>query len=222
MKKPSRGRVPGILDAGVKNYAALSGMTWIIWNAATKGELDLDAAFTEGKKGKKNFNDQLRVLIGVCTWSGTKAVPVREAEEFFSNNTRRSNFAHRLRQCAQAAAGIIDLNASAEIDKKTGILRISGAKVADKLNGRDVLLNEREASFTWLAALAKEQRGIVAKRGSNTRGVAASVSLDSQFEEYCIEFVGTVKKLGDKLSNRQSSALKAVSKEIQIALAKST
>jgi hypothetical protein len=131
-----------------KKYEALGRMTQAIIEATrTNGSIDLEKAFDEGKKGRKAFNDQLRIALGVFreTIVGGKrsAIPTEAAAKFFNNHTKRTNFATMLKKCAQCAAGLIEMNAKVSLDEEKGTLVISGPAVAKEFGKDTVMLDEK-------------------------------------------------------------------------------
>ena len=122
-----------------------------------------------------------------------------------------------LKKSSQAAACVIDIGASVQMDENIGTLVVSGREVAKAFGNHRVVLDERQISglkrrpsFTALAAIAQERRGIVPRQGSSTRGVRAVESSDTKFEEFCREFVRLIKSTVGVPTPRQSSALRVV------------
>jgi hypothetical protein len=219
-----------ILDVDGKRYEALGRITQAIIEAVRANDsIDLEKAFDERKKGKKALNDQLRIALGVFQETEIdgkwRIVPTNAAAKFFGNHTKRTNFANMLKKCAQTAAGLIEMKAKVRIDEEKGTLVISGPAVTKEFGKETVTLDERmvqgltqKPSYTAIVAIAKEKRGIVAARGSNTRGVGAVVSADSEFERLCRLLIEAIKVCRGKPNRRQKSALRAVFLEIKKAI----
>jgi len=214
-----------MVEGNGKRYEALAWITLVITRKAESDEaIDLEKAFDESKKGKNAFYDQLRVALGVFEEGerGGRFVPTEASAEFFSNHTKRTNFASMLKKCAQAAAGLIDMNAEVVMDNRKGTLVISGSAVARQFGKSKVTLDERwqegltqKPSFTAIGAVAAEKRGKVAMRGSNTRGVRAVVSSDSDLEHHCRMLIQSLERCRGKPSRRQVSALRPVKLAIE-------
>jgi hypothetical protein len=151
----------------------------------------------------------LRLLF--CVSQTNEFAPTEAWAEFLANPTGRTNFVTRLKLCTQAAACLLDMNAKVEMDGKKGTIVISGPAVVEAFGAEPIWLDEKEASYTALAAIAADRRNVVAKRGSNTRGVRAVVSPDSELEHVCKVLIQCMKRCKGKPSKRQTSALGAVS-----------
>ncbi|WP_426611834.1 hypothetical protein [Bradyrhizobium sp. McL0616] len=219
-----------MIDVDAKKYEVLGRMTQAIIEATKiDGSIDLEKAFDESKTGKKALNDQLRVALGVFreTIVGRRRMvePTEPAAQFFSNGTKRTNFAHILKKCAQCAAGLIEMKAEVKLDEKKGTLVISGPAVAKEFGKDTLTLDERmsqgltqKPSYTAIVAIAKARRGVVTVRGSGTRGVGEVISADSEFELLCKHLIEAIRRCGAKPNRRQANALRVVSLEIKKAI----
>ena len=215
-----------MLDVDAKKHETLGRLTQAIIEATqANGSIDLGKAFDESKNGAKAFNDQLRVALGLfeeTIVNGRRRVNATvTAAKFFENHTKRTNFAHILKKCAQCAAGLIDMKAKVRLDEKRGTLVISGPAVAKEFGKDTVTLDEkmsqgltRKSSYTAIVAIAKAKRNIDTVRGSGRRGVGAVISAASEIEHMCEKLVEAIRDRGTKLSGRQASALRGVLSEI--------
>lgn len=129
--------------------------------------------------------------------------------------TFRGNFVTQLKNCALVALGILDNGMTAKANKEHGTLQLSGPAVKKQFGMDNVLLNEtkvqkdakgkevelaEKASFTAIAAKAKEDHGGTARRGSNTRGAAATakasaLSPDKALAGICSAMVDALQKV---------------------------
>jgi len=190
--------------AATKRYDLQSKLTMAIVKAASnESSIDLSHAFSDDKKAQGLLNNQLGIALGyreVATLPNGKATvqyvkdvypyfPApgedRDTVEYKKKQTTRSGFLHRLKQCCMVANGIIADDTKAEIDKASGVLRLTGPAVKKQFGTSSVLLNEKQTvkdskgtetkltekpSFTAIAARAAEAHGKVINRVSNTRG----------------------------------------------------
>jgi len=219
MAKKSRGRRSVLMEFKRKDYRPLGLITTVIVEAVRDGEdVNLENAF-EDIKAQRGLNNKLLELLGlkVRDQASKKLVYSPEADRAFQDKTARTNFAHQLKKCAQAAACILDLNAKIKYDEMSGILSISGNKISEKFGTNLVQLDERKQegmkeipSYAALAHLASESRGQIPNRGSNTRGVRSIRSPDTKFETACRDFLKVVDAIGGQPTPRQMNALRTV------------
>src|SRR5262245_28200955 len=136
-----------MLEGNAKRYEVLGRMTRVIWNAAKVNKsINLDIAFREDRRGRIALNNELRGALGVFEENlDGELVPTDGWAEFLANPTRRTNFATRLKLCAQAAAGLIDMKARVEMDDGRGTLVISGPSVEKAFGKNPVWLDEKMA-----------------------------------------------------------------------------
>jgi len=191
--------------AATKRYDLQSRLTLVIVKAAVnETSINLSHAFSDDKKAQGLLNNQLGVALGyreIAMLPNGKATvqyvkdvypyfPApgedRDTVEYKKKQTTRTSFLHRLKQCCMVANGIIADKTKAEIDKESGVLRLTGPAVKKQFGASSVLLNEKQTvkdgksktetkltekpSFTAIAARAAEAHGKVINRVSNTRG----------------------------------------------------
>lgn len=195
-----------LANAKTKRYDLQSRLTLAIVKAASnETSINLAHAFNDDKKAQTLLNNQLGLALGFREQIMHKGKPViqfvkevysyfpapgedRETVEYKKKQTTRTNFLHRLKQCCMAASAIISDKTKAEIDKDTGVLKLSGPAVKSQFGATSVLLNEKQTqpdakgkdqkltekpSFTAIAARAAEAHGKIVNRVSNTRGAGA-------------------------------------------------
>jgi hypothetical protein len=209
-----------------KGYQTLGRITLAILEAVRVDDrIELEAAFAEEKTHQQRLNDLLQIVLGIKEPKEIKGklkiLFTKEAEKFFADNpTARTNFLHKLKKCTQVAAGLIDMNATVKL-APTGTLIVSGPAIAEVFGKDTVTLDEKmvvglkqKPSYAAIAAIAQQERGIVPKRGSSTRGVGSVTSLDTEIENQCRLLIGTLKGIGDTPTSRQVSALRLVHKAI--------
>ena len=190
--------------ATTKRYDLQSKLTLAIVKAATnEASINLSHAFSDDKKAQGLLNNQLGVALGyreiAALPNGKTTVQYvkevypyfpspgedRDTVEYKKKQTTRSGFLHRLKQCCMVANGIIADKTKAEIDKESGVLKLTGPAVKKQFGTSSVLLNEKQTitdskgtetkliekpSFTAIAARAAEAHGKIINRVSNTRG----------------------------------------------------
>ncbi|MEX2034483.1 MAG: hypothetical protein WEA28_04745 [Xanthobacteraceae bacterium] len=224
-KPPKREIGDEILDAfksNSKSYRMLGLITREIIDAVRTDGIQLNAAFEGNRTSQKALNDRLSIILGVkCEKrlnGKLKMVYTNSAAQFFEHNgTARTNFAHMLKKCARAAAAVIDMNAEATKTEVSGALIISGPGVETEFGRKTVTLNEKliegmtqKPSYAALAAIALRNRGVVPERGSNTRGIGAIASDDTNLENQCRALVILIREISGVPTRRQNDALKAV------------
>jgi hypothetical protein len=238
-----------------KRYETLSQMVLGIVKAAKADTgINLAVAFADDKAAKQYLNDQACVALGIkevvtvgkddktvqrCTWAKGVAsyFPARgddkDAEETKRKATFRSNFIHTLAKCLKTAAGIVESDTKAEMDKKAGTLRLTGPAVKKQFgqpsvllnekqnieaNGKDVKLTERP-SFTAIAAKAAEAHGKIVHRGTNTRGTVIESDPGKSVQSICKSLVQAIGKLEKEPDKATQEALEGVQTAIEDYLA---
>jgi hypothetical protein len=158
-------------------------------------------------KTAKNAFDKLRAVMGIVdvktnpdgtevktqsSWAdemfpriGETAKNTKEGDTFVGRESSRANFTARLREAAKAAYGAISNGITAEIDKASGKLAISGKAVREHFNQDRVILDERQ-NFTVegnsinlkakpsITELGRMGGAVVRQRGSGTPAVNVS------------------------------------------------
>lgn len=156
------------------------------------------------------------VAAYVLTTSAEKDTP-----EGKRKSTVRSNFMHALKKCCQAALGIMDSKIDAKMDDKAGTLRLSGPAVKTVFGAPVVHLDEKQTvgdkklsqkpSFTAMAALAGEKRGVEVNRKSNTRGRSKVLANPTEaLRDVAKSFKSMIGALGGKVSDAQREILEEV------------
>lgn len=177
-----------IAAARAKQYHTLAVTTEAIVKAAKADPaINLNDAFGDNKAKKKHLTEQLLIALGikeVFITEGGKATAVytkaakpyfpagtdaKDSPEYRRKRTTLQNWSHMLSKCTEAAAGMIDIDATVEYDQKKGTLLLSGPAVEKHFGtdkGAKVALDERQAegmkakpSFTELQRVAQVQRG---------------------------------------------------------------
>jgi hypothetical protein len=228
------------LASEAKRYQALARTTLAIVKAAKADDrIDLSAAFTKNKRRMQTLNDQIRVVLGisqaresdgkvVLKGAAAKYFPTgaedSSSEEFKRKETFRGNFATMLKRAAQAAAGIITMDAKVAFDKsKGGTLALAGPAVAKHFGTERIVLDEakregqrEKPSYTAVAAIAANELGVVMPRGSNTRGIRASdMTGDKEVESAAKLFIEAIDRMGAHATVRQKRAIDAVKAAIE-------
>lgn len=240
--------------AGVqtKSQALLSQLTMgIVKLALADKTVNLAAIFGDDKAAKVLLGNQIGLALGYrqvyTVGEGAKAKQTiayadsvkqyfpnaddkdKESPEAIAKATFRTNWAHRVTQCAQVANGIIEKKMKAEIDKGSGVLRLSGPAVAKQFGAKSVLLNEKQnvgegkatvkltnkPSFTAIATAAGEAHGRVRMTTSTARA-AVTVDPDKAVQGMAAAFVAACEKLdGNKLVGVTRTALESVQNAIE-------
>lgn len=234
--------------------AALSNMTnlFIAAGKADKG-INFAIALGEDKKAKEKLFDKLRAVMGIIevrinpdgtevktqapwanelfpkigeTLKNAKGDPTIQARE-----TNRSNFVARMREAAKAAHGAISKGITAEIDKTTGRLAISGKAVREHFNQDKVILDEKQ-SFTTadgtevnlkakpsITELGRMGGAVVRPRGGGATPPEVNVSNPDAVIERLGKWQETIAKLGQtKLDDKIRTALEELATAIEDAL----
>lgn len=204
-----------MMEVESKRYDLLSQLTAAIVKAAKADDsIDLSVAFgTDNKKAMNVLNDQIGLAIGTrekveTTDAGGNVIPriqvAKSVAKYLSSDpkldkdspaakrmaTLRTNFAHQLKKCIQAASGIIEKDITFKPDA-SGTLQISGPEVKKAFGVESVLLNEKQTlpaegdaepikltqkpSFTALAKMGAEAAGKVLEPRKDSR-VAGTAS----------------------------------------------
>jgi hypothetical protein len=189
-----------------KKYEGMSLLTQGIMKAAMNDQtIKLSDAFSGDRKKMEHLMKQLGLALGfrevqtqkdgdknvervVVAKAVAKYFPGpnedTKSPEYQRKNTFRANFGTTVKNCAQAAEGLILSKATVKFDADNGTLRLSGPKIKEHFGADDVLLNENASqkgkekdaqlahrpSFTEIRALAGEEHGAAVHRGTNTRG----------------------------------------------------
>lgn len=191
-----------ILAAKQKQYHTLAITTEAIVKAAKADPaINLNHAFGDNKALKKHLTEQLLIALGVkevfVMESGKQSVvytkaakpffpdgtDAKDSPEYRRKRTTLQNFSHMMTKCTEAAAGIIDMNATVNYDTKHGTLLLAGPSVEKHFGtdkGDKVALNEKQAegmkakpSFTELQRVAQLNRNVVKQaRGRVNTGPA--------------------------------------------------
>jgi len=199
------------------------------------------------------LNNQIGIALGyrevVTMGEGDKArdrvVYARAVERYFPSAkdakdspeakrkaTLRSNFIHMVKKCAMTAAGIIEKDMTAAMDKESGTLRLSGPAVKKQFGAGSVLLNEKQTvgegdkaikltekpSFTAIAAKAAESHGKIVHRASNTRGRQLNVSPEDAVSGLCKSLIAAIERIGGKITDTVKTSLESVVSAIDKAL----
>lgn len=197
-----------IAAARQKQYHTLSITTEAIVKAAKADPaINLNDVFGENKAKKKHLVEQLLIALGVkevfiteggkATAVYTKAAKpyfpsgtdVKDSPEYRRKRTTLQNWSHLLNKCIEAAAGVMDWQATTEYDDKKATLLIGGPSVEKHFGvekGTKVALNEKpieggtgaKPSFSELQRVAQLKRGVEkASRGRvNTGPVMGGVT----------------------------------------------
>jgi hypothetical protein len=239
-----------LTDAANKRYDALAGLTLAIKKAAEHDDgIDLNSAFrSENKSAVNKLNDQIRITVGLMEYkelsTGVKKLDwTKDAAKITSKwtATQRTNFAHMLKKCAQAAAALIDTKADVKFVKEEHTLLISGPAVQKEFGQSSVLLNERQKvgegekaitlakrpSFQALADIGKLKRDIVPARRADSRAANAgptgkvNMTSDAAFVSLCNNLVGALNSLagGEGLSEVKKKAAHSVKNALDKVLA---
>jgi len=236
-----------------KRYDALSNLTAAIVKAATADKtIKLDVIFAGSKLDKIKLNNQLGIALGfksVMTvgkagaekkrveWAPSVAdyvKPQKDDPEDIGRqkSTVRTNFAHMLTKCTQAAIGIIDDGIKVNMDKATGTLLLSGPAVKSHFGEATVLLNEKQTvktldkkgnvtgekklkvkpSFTEIARRAAEAHGKVHAKRVDSRTV--TVDPQKHVTELCNLLVKSLEKLTGEPSEGLKKALESAASAI--------
>lgn len=220
----------------------------------------LPSAFSDDKKAIGDLWNQIGVAIGIkeviTVGSGDKAKQTvtwtkacyqyfpapgedKATPEYMRKQSNRTNFLHRLKQCAQVACGIIDSGTKAEMDKTTGTLMLTGPAIKSQFGAASVKLDEKQKvvdtkgnevelkqrpSFNAIATKAGESHGKIITPRSNTRG-GQSMSPEKAVEQIGRSFVQAVEKLPvDKITDTIkavfASVLSAIDQKAKAAGAK--
>jgi hypothetical protein len=135
-------------------------------------------AFGGDKKAQNKLNDQLMIALGIRekVEDGDKErlVYSKAVQKFFPSakdpkddpvtkqkSTLRSNFLHLIKKAQQVAAGIIEKGMTAEHDKASGTLRLSGSAVKAQFGADKVLLDEKITVQEGGTAIKVEREAIV-------------------------------------------------------------
>lgn len=236
-----------------KRYDALGLTTMAVLKAAQADDgIDLDAAFRTDKKASTKLNDQVRIALGLMEVRRIVDTQTKKehrrleltkaADKYFSKwtATQRTNFAHMLKKCIQAAAELKANNIKAAFDEKAGTLAITGPRVEELFGAPTVLLNEKQRvgegddavmlkekpSYTALAKAGAVERGaVMVKRGTasgetgsraDSRVAIADATTDANFGGLCKALIDAINKLyhGEGFSPRQLKALDGVESAI--------
>lgn len=233
-----------------KRYELLSQTVLGIVKAAKADKsIDLSIAFSDDKSKKAFLNDQACLALGIkeivsvgkgekaverCAWAGKVAsfFPQRgddkDSEETKRKATFRANFVTTLGKCLKTAAGIVDNDVKAEMDKQAGTLRLSGPTIKKQFGQPSVLLNEKQTvvkggenvklaekpSFTAIAAKAAEAHGATVHRGSNTRGAQIQTDPNKAVVSVCSSLVQAIGKLSDEPTKEVRAALESVANAV--------
>jgi hypothetical protein len=232
-----------------KKYEGMSLLTQGIMKAA-QGDtsIKLADAFSGDRKKMEHLMKQLGLALGfreistqkdgdkvvervVVAKSVAKYFPGANEDtksaEYQRKNTFRANFGTTVKNCAQAAEGLMLSKANVTFDKDAGTLRLSGPKVKEHFGADDVLLNENASqkgkdkdkqlahrpSFTEIRALAGEAHDVAVHRGTNTRGTtvgaAAPKPVDPEAALISLAhmFIGGIGKLEGPASVKVREAL---------------
>lgn len=226
----------------------------IIKAAKVDTSIDLTTAVRANadKKEMGLLLDQLRLAIGVyevqtvTTKSGEKPrlaytdavkdffpAPGIDADspEGIARNTLRSNFAHSLKKAAGVACGVIERNITAEMDKATGTLRLTGPEVQKQFGQKSVVLDEKKKviptdkkgkatsdpyelkeipSFTAIQRNAEADHGKVPRAPVTNNRTKQMTDPDKAFESVCESLVKMIEALKGKPTERQIKALASV------------
>lgn len=233
--------------------AALSAMTNLFIQAGKADKrINLAAAIGEDDKAKKALFAKLRAVMGIIevqvNADGTETVTQAPwADELFpkigetlknskdetiqARETNRSNFTARIREAAKAAYGAVKLNVTAEIDKTTGRLAISGKAVREHFNQDKVILDERQSFKTSdgtdvnlkakpsIAELGRMGGAVVRQRAGGATPPEVNTSNPDAVVERIQKWQETIVKLGQsKLDDKIASALEDLATAIETAL----
>lgn len=239
--------------ANERAFDAQSQLTMAIVKLATIDKsIDLSTAFdAENKKGYTHLTNQIGLALGYRevytikdkqTVAYSKAVfahfpaPGDDADdpETKRKQSNRSNFLHRLKQCVQAADGIIAKGTKAEIDKKAGTLRLTGPAVKEQFGHNTVLLDGKQKiedgkgnevelkvrpSFTAIATQAGEAHGMVGRQRTDTGGTrGVAVDPNKAVESLCKSLVAAlekVKNVTDTMRQQLATVANAITVKIE-------
>lgn len=223
----------GLAGVEARRFEALSITTNAIVKAASADEaIDLNAAFSTDRARQNKLNAQIYIALGVkelMTFKGGKTTVVtsKAAAKFFSTGkedknspaykakkTMATNFAHLVKKCAQAAAGLIDMSAVVKTDKEAGTLLISGPKVKAAFGVDEVTLNEKRVdgmkeglkpSYTEVARIAATNRDVVHTTRKDSR--SAAITADKAIIAQCESLVASLGKFKGDVTDDMKAAL---------------
>ena len=235
--------------ARMQKGAALSKMTnaFILAAKADKG-INLAIAGGDDKKAKEKLFDKLRAVLRIVTvtinpdgtetrsqapWADQMFPKIGENKkntqdrDFQGRETMRSNFSHRMREAAIAAASAVKLNVTSEIDKVSGRLVISGKAVRETFNQDRVVLDERQnfkdASGKDVNLKTKPSIATLARMGGAVKGTRAEPKVNAANADQVSERIAgwqatidklatTDKKLDDKILTALDNLQDAIDK----------
>lgn len=236
-----------------KQYEALARMTaGIVKAAKADASIRLEQVFVGDKAAKAKMNNQIYLALGLkhvvsvfnkktgeatdkhrFTWTpeAAKLVEPNETDPkdiATQKGTIRTNLAHMLTKCTQAAVGIVDDNLTMNVDKASGTLMLAGPSIKKHFGEASVLLNEKQTvpindkktgekigekqlnakpSFTEIARRAAEAHGKVQQTRVQS-GIAHGVTVDAN--KHIMDLCGMLLKA--------VNALKEVTSPVKAAL----
>lgn len=251
----------GELKASVeaKRYEALAATTaGIVKAAQADTSIRLETVFTGDKAAKARLNNQIYLALGLkqvytvgkegaekqkFDWTIDAASLVKPEKNDDTNVTNqkgtiRTNLAHMLTKCTQAAVGIIDDGLKVSTDKASGSLMLTGPTMQKHFGEASVVLNEKQTvqvkdkkgqvtgekkllakpSFSEIAKRAAEAHGKVHATRVDSR-IGATVDPNKHLVDLCSMVLKAVNNLKGEIAASVKTALESLNNAIDEKLA---